>query len=235
MQTSAGETTEPKLLYSVDDEPSFKFTTSFRKQFDAPNVLNFKVALQGYSSEDADDTPGPTIAHLTGFLYQPGYIPEGFDDGYFDVFDMRSGHAAEAYHLLANESSLIDAALDKDGVSLEELWSVAYFERAWVHPGLRGKNVALRMFREAKPVLSRAGLVVLAKAFPDNNGTPAKCNKLADYYRSDARLGLRVISRKKHPGWLVGHWDSPDVYEEDDVVDEVEVERLTVASDPHPE
>jgi hypothetical protein len=221
-----------KLLYSADEEPVFSFETTFRKHFEAATVLNFKVTLRGYSSYNDNDAGGAIVAQLNGFLFQPGYMPEGYDDGFFDVFDMRSGHAAEAYHLLAEKKSLVEEALEQDDVTFDELESVAYFERAWVHPGLRGEKIALRLLREAKHVLGRPGLIVMLKAFPDEKATAAACKKLAKYYSSDERLRLHSVS-KDLPGWLVGFWDSGEAYEGDERYVEIDLTKLTQAADPH--
>ncbi len=210
----------------------FLFDTMFRKETDEPTVLNFDVTLRKY--EEYGDVPGPVVASLSGFLFQPGYLPEEDDEGYFDVFDMRSGHAAEAYGLLVGETALIEKALKPDGVWFEGLGSVVYFERAWVHSGLRGRQITLRLFREAMHVLARPGLIVMVKAFPDEKGTDASCRKLADYYRSDDRLKLRVLSSRKHPGWLVGVWEEPSVFEGDGSRLWGDFRNLPKEVDPHP-
>ncbi|PSH65161.1 hypothetical protein [Phyllobacterium sophorae] len=71
---------------------------------------------------------GPAIAQLKGFFVQPGYLPESDDEWYFDVFDMRSQHAMAAFHVLAEERSLLQKAL-KSAPELEYLGGVAHFER----------------------------------------------------------------------------------------------------------
>jgi GNAT superfamily N-acetyltransferase len=238
MPAKSGSKTSDKktLLYSAADEPYFVFDTSFRRHGEAPSVLNFSTSLRGYSSYDSDDEGGPVIARLSGFLYQPGYMPEGYGGEYFDVFDMRSGHAVEAFSLLIEQGELLEEALEDDGVEMDLLSSVAYLERMWVHPGLRGTKIALRLLREARHVLARSGLIVLLKAFPDNNGSVAGCRKLADYYRSDERIALRVVSREKQPGWLVGYWESADANEDDeDHFVSVDLTKLTTETDPHRE
>lgn len=73
--------------------------------------------------------PGPTLANLKGFLYQPGHLPDE-DDGYFDVFDERSHHAMVAYRILVDDRNMVAKALNKDA-DLDELSAVAYLERPW--------------------------------------------------------------------------------------------------------
>lgn len=150
-----------------------------------------------------DGDPVPILAKLTEFLVQPGYLPEGGDDWHFDIFDMRSGHAMEVFHILADQRPLWEKAL-KLPVALGACDCVAHLERVWVAPELRGQGVTLRLMREAQHVLGRPGLLVILKAHPDGKDVPdAACLKLAKYYQSDKRLGFAAVSKRKHPGWLV--------------------------------
>ncbi|WP_425352020.1 GNAT family N-acetyltransferase [Neorhizobium tomejilense] len=47
----------------------------------------------------------------------------------------------------------------KNEADIEVLASVAYLERLWVNPSLRGHNIALRLLRQAQHVISRDGLL----------------------------------------------------------------------------
>ncbi len=195
-----------------DDDSFLMFETCFRKDGDAPDVLNFSIRLRRESFDK--DVGGPTLAELKGFLIQPGYIPEPEDEWYFQVFDMRSRHAMTAFHVLADDRTLLEKALKTP--DMDYLGAVAHLERAWVQPSLRGRRVALRLMREAHQVLGRYGLLVVLKAHPDGEEVfDRDCLKLAAYYQSDKQLKLRAVSKKKYPGWLVAIWDEPIVNSND--------------------
>ncbi len=190
---------------TLDDESFLKVETIFSKHPEWPDVLDFSVILRRYPPDE--DIGGPSLAHLKGFLYQPGYLPDE-DDGYFDVFDERSHHAMVAYQILVDDRDLLAKALKKDA-HLDEFQAIAYLERLWVNPSLRGHSIALRLFREAQHVLSRPGLLVMVKAHPDSLSDDGN-QKLAAYYQSEKQLRFRPIS-KKHEGWLVAAWQDPVV------------------------
>jgi ribosomal protein S18 acetylase RimI-like enzyme len=216
---------------TADDESGYyQFGTYIRKQLDATQALNFDVTLRRFPYDS--DIPGPSVATLSGFLIQPGYIPDG-DSDIFDHFDMRSGHAAMAFHILTDDAALVDKALTKDRYALDDLGAVAYLERLWVHTGLRGRGIGQRLLREAQHVLSRSGLLVMVKAHPDDGGEAADCIKLASYYQSESRLRLRTVSKRKHPGWLVGVWDDSACYPDDEPTFFEEVGPLPFEKDPH--
>jgi GNAT superfamily N-acetyltransferase len=193
-----------------DDDSFLKVETIFSKHPEWLDVLDFSVVLRRYPPDE--DIWGPSLAHLKGFLYQPGYLPDE-DDGYFDVFDERSHHAMVAYRILVDDRSLVAKALKKDA-DLDELQSVAYLERLWVNPSLRGHGIALRLFREAQHVLSRPGLLVMVKAHPDSLGDDGN-QKLGAYYQSEKQLRFRAVS-KKHEGWLVAAWQDPVINKKDE-------------------
>ncbi|MNE41301.1 hypothetical protein D3C80_1353640 [compost metagenome] len=127
---------------------------------------------------------------------------------------MRSQHAMNAFHVLADEHALLKKALDTP--DLDYLGAVSHLNRVWVSEPMRGRGIALRLMREANQVLARYGLLVVLKAHPDGEKVPnAGCLKLASYYQSDKRLGLRAVSKRKFPGWLVAIWDEPIVNTDD--------------------
>lgn len=152
---------------------------------------------------------------MTGFLAQPGYVPEDEDDWYFDVFDMRSQHAFQAFQVLVEDAALIAKALKVESLS-EEFFAVAHLDRMWVDPSVRGRGLGLRLMREAQHSLGRWGLLVILKAHPDGDKVPnTALLKLAAYYLSDKQLGFRPVSKRKRPGWLVGAWHEPRVNKKD--------------------
>jgi ribosomal protein S18 acetylase RimI-like enzyme len=196
----------------LDEDGYLKIETVFSKHPEASDVLDFAVVLRRYRYDN--EIPGPSLAHLKGFLVQRGYLPEEEgDEDYFDIFDERSHHAAIGYRVLLEDRHLVAKALKKDA-DIDLLASIAYLERLWVNPSLRGHNIALRLMREAQHVISRDGLLVLLKAHPDDFDDGDN-EKLAVYYRSEKQLGFRPIS-KQHAGWLVAAWQEPVVNKNDE-------------------
>jgi GNAT superfamily N-acetyltransferase len=189
----------------IDDAVFMQFETKLSKNHEEPSVLELKVTLQ--PARHPQEVESHCVASLEGFLLQPGYLPDGDDEWCFAVFDMRSGHAAEAFEVLAHHAMLIEEALGPD-TSLDQCDAVLHLEKIWVDPEFRGQGLALRLMREAQHVLGRPGLLVLLKAHPDGDTVSvADWLKLASYYQSDPQLNLSAISEKLVPGWLVSCWD----------------------------
>ena len=188
------------------DDSHFKIETNFRNNPDEPKIFEFSVELRQYA--DSDDTDCLAIpGYLGGYMVQAGYLPRSDDDWYFDIFDMRSGHAMEAFHVLADERSLLGEALGPGGV-VEQCTCVAHLEQISVHPSLNGHGIERRLIREAKRVLARPGLLVLMKAQPRGlTVSDAECARHAADYESDDELGFTAISQHRYPGWLAGLWD----------------------------
>ena len=197
----------------IDDAVFMQFETKLSKNHEEPSVLELKVALQ--PARHLRDVECHCVASLEGFLLQPGYLPDGDDERCFAMFDMRSGHAAEAFEVLAHHTMLIDEALGPE-LSLDQCDAVVILERIWVAPEFRGQGLALRLMREAQHVLGRPGLLVLFKAHPEGNAVSvADCLKLASYFQSDPQLNLSATSETLLPGWLVSRWDVPVAHAED--------------------
>lgn len=197
-----------------DDGGYLAFDTRFRKCPDEPNVLDWTVGLRQYRGDNPED-PGKLLASLTGFLAQPGYVPEDEDDWYFDVFDMRSQHAYQAFQVLVHDAALVAKALKVASLS-DEFQALAHLDRMWVDPSVRGRGLGLRLMREAQHALGRYGLLVILKAHPDGEKVQnAALLKLAAYYQSDRQLGLTAVSRRRRPGWLVAAWHEPVINESD--------------------
>lgn len=189
-------------------DQSFKIITTINKVPEDHEALNFLVECS--TAPDEDEEPAndneEIIGRLYGLLVDKGHLPEEFEDWDCDIFDMRSGHAEEAYSILYQQRPLIGKALPAS--RLLELGSgLALLERVWVKPQYRGKGLALRLMREAQHLLGRYGLLVILKAHPDGEQiSPEHLLRLADYYASDKQLGLKHLSKERFPGWLVAHW-----------------------------
>ncbi|SIQ82979.1 hypothetical protein SAMN05880561_1059 [Rhizobium sp. RU33A] len=191
----------------------FKIETIFRKNPDEPKIFEFSVELRQYAvSDDSGCLAVP--GYLGGYVVQAGYLPQSDDDWYFDIFDMRSDHALEAFHILADERSLLRKALGQGGV-LEECTCVAHLEQLSVHPSLNGHGVERRLICEAKRVLARSGLLVLMKAQPESlTVSDADCARHA----ADDQLGFTAISQHRYPGWLAGIWNQYSAEPADETV-----------------
>lgn len=195
----------------------FMVETTFGKNPDEPKIFEFSVELRQYAV--VDDTGCLAIlGYLGGFVVRAGYLPQSCDEWYFDIFDMRSDHAMEAFHILADERSLLRKALGQGRV-LEECTCVAHLEQLSVHPSLNGHGVERRLICEAKRVLARPGLLVLMKAHPEGlTVSDADCARHAADYQSDDQLGFIVISQHRYPGWLAGIWDQSSAEPADETV-----------------
>lgn len=200
----------------MNDDGYLKFESIFSKNHDDRDVLEFSIELRRYipSAEESIST----VAALKGFLVQAGYLPEMDDEWYFEIFDMRSAHAMEAFGILTNAQQMLRRAL-KARMPLDECEAIAHLERVWVDPSHRGKGIALRLMREAQHVLGRAGLLVIMKGHPDGGEvSDSDCLRLSKYYQSDKRLGFVSVSKRRYPGWLVAVWEEPIAYDGDDVL-----------------
>ncbi|AOG12572.1 MULTISPECIES: hypothetical protein [unclassified Agrobacterium] len=190
------------------EDRCFKIETAFGNNPEEPKILEFSVELRQDGA--AHDIVCPAIlGYLGGFVVRAGYLPQGDDNWYFDIFDMRSGHAMEAFHILADERSLLRRALGRRGV-LDECTCVAHLEQISVHPSLYGHGVELRLIREAQRVLARPGLLAVMKAHPQGASiSDVDCARLAAHYQSDHQLGFIAISQQRYPGWLAAIWNRP--------------------------
>jgi GNAT superfamily N-acetyltransferase len=196
-------------------EELFRISTTFWKSAYGPSVLEFVVECRPIRSDDGE-VAAEAVGTLDGFLMEPGYLPEGHDEGYHGAFDERSVHATEAYSILVNQRPLIANALPKTDL-LDRGNGVALLERAHVLPEYRGKALTLRLMREAKHTIGRYGLLVILKAHPDGDEiSDVETLRLATYYTSDKRLGFKALSKKRLPGWLVANWDEPEAAPGDD-------------------
>lgn len=107
----------------IDDAVFMQFETKLSKNQEEPSVLELKVTLQ--PARHPQEVESHCVASLEGFLLQPGYLPDGDDEWCFAVFDMRSGHAAEAFEVLAHHAMLIEEALGP-GTSLDQCEAVLH-------------------------------------------------------------------------------------------------------------
>lgn len=183
------------------DGSSYIFESTFRRSFHDEDVLDFAVTLRRYG-EDDDENRGHSVATLDGFIFQPGYLPEGDDERYLHLFDDHSRDGMLAYYVIAHDRKMIAKAI---GVDLNFFTSVTFLGTPWVHPGARGKGLRMRLMREAQHVLSRTGLLAIFKADPEYDWGKSH-HDLARYYQSEPFLGWKAVSVRKHPGWLVAAW-----------------------------
>lgn len=155
---------------------------------------------------------GKIVAELTGFVCDPGYLPgtEGYDTT-FDVFDSRSGHAAEALDVISKNLKLIDKKLSKPDFNLHCTGAVM-LERGFVSPEHRGSRLLLRLMREVRHITGAPVRMAILKAYPDGDrASDEDCRKLARYYASDPDLSLIELDPKRLVGWMVADWSEPTV------------------------
>jgi hypothetical protein len=172
--------------------------TIVERDWEYPDLMTFTVRC-------SDDT-GEVAGSLEGFLLDLGYYPEPeemLDDVLF--LDGRSAHALEAFEVLAEHKSEIEAMLSSADIS-----AFIHLEEAKVQPRYRGEKLALRLMREARFMLHGYARVVTLKAHPlEGEATPVEQARLAAYYQSDPHLDLKAIDATNRPGWLVASWDEP--------------------------
>jgi hypothetical protein len=188
---------------------SFKVITLCWKNADSRDLMEFEVVCCPTDNNDDPIVPSK-IASLRGWLLDLGYYPTSSDYNVLDLFDMRSGHAEEAFHILTGKRHMIKRALPD--LDLKSSGRVLHLEELAVDNKFRGKRLGLRLIREAQNMFARQGTVSIVKAHPkDVNPSEDDCRRLADYYASDPVTRFRPVSVRGLPGWLVAHWDEPTV------------------------
>ena len=188
---------------------SFKIITLCWKNADSRDVMEFEVACCPTDNND-DPIASSKIASLRGWVLDLGYFPTSSDYDVLDLFDMRSGHAEEAFHILTGKRPMIKRSLPD--IDFKSAGRVLHLEELAVDENFRGRRLGLRLIRETKNMFARHGTVCIVKAHP-KGAEPSgdECRKLADYYSSDSATHFRPISVRALPGWLAAHWDEPTV------------------------
>lgn len=134
----------------------------------------------------------------------------------FAVYDDQSQHLADAFHIIFDEElgGLRPRALKLTNFPFEEAvcWRVN-ITRLDILPEHRGHRYGLRAMLLLRQFVGRDGLIVTAKAFPEEEGksrfpTKAEILKLKAYYLTEPKLGFKSIGRASD-GWLVANWTSP--------------------------
>ncbi|MFX0544768.1 hypothetical protein ACEWPL_004405 [Roseovarius sp. S1116L3] len=175
-------------------------------------VLEFTVRCTEHDAHNNAVGNGKIVAELNGFVCDPGYLPgtEGYD-ATFDVFDSRSGHAAEAFDVIADNLKLIDTRLGQADFNLE-CTGIVVLERGFVSPEHRGSRLLLRLMREVRHIMSTPVRMAILKSHPDgDHSSDEDCRKLARYYASDSDLSLIELDSKNLVGWMVADWSEPAV------------------------
>lgn len=184
----------------------FKIVTLTWKNAHADGLMEFEVVC---CPTDKNDDPiiSAKIASLRGWVLDLGYYPR-HDDGVVDLFDMRSGHAEEMFHILTDKRDTIQRRMPEIG--FETLGRFLHLEELAVDEEFRGQRLGLRLIREAKNMFARYDTLAIVKAHPKvgkPNGND--CRRLANYYASDPATWFTPVSNRSLPGWLVAHWDEP--------------------------
>lgn len=191
----------------------FKLITMSWRNADAEDVIEFKVVCCPTDDND-DPIVSSKIASLRGWILDLGYYPTFRADRVFDLFDMRSGHAEEAFHLLTSKRAEIARAIPD--LDLDCLGRFVHLEELMVGEKFRGECLGLRLLREAQNVFARHDTLAIIKALPAAaEKSNDDCRKLAAYYASDPGTRFRPVSTRRLPGWLVAYWDEPSHHSSD--------------------
>lgn len=181
--------------------------TTLKRCCDFPDAFDFMVAAVPLEETEGSYQEGRAVATLSGVLCDFGYLPHEESAPYFDLFDSRDNHAHEAYHLIETEIDRIVTVLG-NGADVEAFGGIILLERAFVQEKYRGKDIALRLMREARAVLGGIGRLAILKAHPDGNDiNDADLLRLAAYYQKDRVCGFKSVSHTEFPGWLVANWE----------------------------
>ncbi len=192
---------------------SFKIITLCWKNADSRDLMEFEVACCPTDNND-DPVVSSKIASLRGWVLDLGYFPTSSDYDVLDLFDMRSGHAEEAFHILTGKLPMIKRALPD--IDFESSGRVLHLEELAVEERFRGQRLGLRLIREAQNMFARHGTLAILKAHPKGvEPSGDDCRKLADYYASDEATRFLPVSVRDLPGWLVAHWDEPTIHDSD--------------------
>ncbi len=72
-------------------DQQFRISTTLNKSQDDPSVLDFVVECRPIG--DDGEVTSQVVGKLEGFLIEPGYLPEEYEEWYFDAFDHRPAPA----------------------------------------------------------------------------------------------------------------------------------------------
>ncbi|GEC31463.1 hypothetical protein [Sinorhizobium fredii] len=195
------------------EDASFKIITLSWKNADARDLVEFEVVCCP-TGRNGDPIISSKVASLRGWVLDLGYYPTPRDYRVLDLFDMRSGHAEDVFHVLTGRRAMIKRALPD--LDLECSGRFLHLEELSVEEKFRGKRLGLRLIREAQNMFARYDTVAIVKAHPDGTKpSDDDCRKLADYYASDPTTRFKPVSVRSLPGWLISYWDEPTVHDGD--------------------
>lgn len=187
-----------------DDHTYHMLSARVTRRESSGEVLDFKVFCNRVEDTESGEVE-TNVASLKGFVHFSLEMPSMAD---FDIYDERSQHCLQAHDIMRKRRALIKKQLPHIDFGIID--QVILLEKLWVEPAYRGQELGLRLMQEARHLFARPQAFVILKAHPDGeNVTDADCLKLADYYCSSQLLGLKPLSKRALPGWLVGSWWAP--------------------------
>ena len=155
---------------------------------------------------------GHPIGTLTAYLFNiAALMEEGIH--LLTPYDMREQHLADTVNRIFdfeeyefNSTVLKKVGFDDSG-SIE--WHLHAFN-LYLHPAHRGQGRGARALRLLREFAQRSGLLVTARAFPQElrereRPTGQAIAGLARYYLSAEGLGFRQLGRIDQ-GWLIANW-----------------------------
>ena len=184
----------------MDDEiEDFFISTHVQRDHNFPEMLSLLVTAN-YGEEEPDCEGGRLVATLiTTFTGYP-------DEDHFDLFDVQSGHAVDAYEILTNEQQQARIRqLVGQHVQDEDPGAYLLISVIKVKPECRGNRLALRLMREAVNIFGYFDTLTILKAHPTTNddATIDEIRRLTDYYLTDPHLQFKELDREHYAGWLV--------------------------------
>lgn len=190
--------------------------TTITREAGFRSMLKFEVtaSVEHYDELTLKDKPE---AKLSGFMTNFDFEDP---DRYYAHFDSQSAHAEDTFGILCKKQKAIASALGLRSASniVDYFDSVALIERIYVPSEWRGHKLALRLLREAQSVLSRSGLLVVARAYPGEVQLDKKGRDLADYYRSEPLADFHMLNARASQPWLVAHWHTAEFNDLDDSI-----------------
>lgn len=193
-------------------EISSKIVTLTWKNPDTNGLTEFEVVCCPTDNND-DPIISAKIASLRGWALDLGYYPRP-GDGVVDLFDMRSGHAEEVFGILTEKRAAIQRHMPD--IEFETLGRFIHLEELAVDERSRGRQLGLRLIREAQSMFARYDTIAIVKAHPSiGEASGDDCRRLASYYASDPATRFVPVSYCSLPGWLVAHWDEAAVNDGD--------------------
>jgi GNAT superfamily N-acetyltransferase len=204
------------MLIPSDTSIAVEFSVSVAEYMDTPAealVHEIKGAIHLLD----EDGEREALGRLDAYLFNIGELAYA-DLDLFEAYDDRSQHLAEAYSKIFTPTGRPRApAARKAGFNYpEEIEWHLHANTLFIEPQARGHRFGVKALRLLRQYARRPGLIVTARAFPEEpdrvgvrRPSAPEMVALARYYLASPQLDLRPIG-KVAEGWLVANWsDEP--------------------------